>query len=152
MWLSVQYKYLERNFVYQEQSLKEAPLYSCANIEMLASFKYYKPSKLDYIGRDWGRIYLGVMTTYDHFRLGSCLVTPGYTTRIYLKLLVSMYVSTGWSLFSFLFVFAFMELLYIFLEAKQLSFGFIKVHPGYCGIFYCRPGVNVYMCVFAFAC
>ena len=61
---------------------------------MLAFFKYYKPRELDYLGRDWGRINLGVMTTYDRFRLGSCLVTPGYTTRIYLKLFVFMYVST----------------------------------------------------------
>ena len=30
------------------------------------------------------------------------------------------------------------------LKTKQLSSDFIKVHPGYCGIFYCRPGVDVY--------
>jgi len=54
---------------------------------MLASFNCYQPSRLDYIGRDWGHMCLGVMATYDHFRLGSCLVTPEYTTRISLKLL-----------------------------------------------------------------
>ena len=41
---------------------------------------------------------LGVVTTYAHFRVGSCLVTPEYTTRIYLWFLSFLYVLTKWSL------------------------------------------------------
>ena len=71
---------------------------------MLASFRSYKPSKIDFIGRNWGRMCLGVVTTYAHFRVDSCLVTPRYITRIYLWILFFLCVVTKWSLFVFYFI------------------------------------------------
>ena len=86
---------------------------------MLASFRSYKPSKIDFIGRNWGRMCLGVVTTYAHFRVDSCLVTPGYTTQIYNWFLFFLFVLTKWSLLFLFYLCALNGLLKSYLKRSK---------------------------------